>query len=88
MSDIDALVAEIHEMRVEQRETHDAVIAIETTLRVQCPNNERRIGELERRSRNGAPSRENGRKDVLRFWGTLAVALASMATAILAIVKG
>ncbi len=56
MSDIEALTQEIHELRAEQRQTRDAVIDLRAGLRQRCPNNERRIGEVERRLRNGGVS--------------------------------
>ena len=85
MSDINELATEIHEMRVEQRATHDAVIEIQTTLKVQCPNNERRISNLERKSRNGnGPSVRSAWADP-RFLTVALMAIAALATALAAI---
>jgi len=51
--DLRELVDEMKEMREEQRQTRDAVIDLRAGLRQRCPNNERRIEQLEKRPRNG-----------------------------------
>jgi len=53
-------------------------------LRQRCPNNERRIEQLER---NRNSSRRNGWIDP-KFWTTAIIALGALATAIAAIVGG
>lgn len=85
MSDLETLTDEIRELRIEQRQTHDAVIAIQTTLKVQCPNNERRIGELERKCRNGNRASPRSAWVDPKFLTVALMAIAALATALAAI---
>ncbi len=84
MSDeIRALAAEIHELSVEQRKTHDAVLELRAGLRQRCPNNERRIGEVEKKVRNGNGGSRSWADP--KFLTTALIAVAALATAIAAI---
>lgn len=68
---IDELISSHNEMKVE-------FALLTGELKGRCPTNERRIARLEDKRQNSSSS--NGRK----FWASLAVALAALATAIAA----
>jgi len=55
-----------------------AFARLSARLEERCPDNERRIEALEKRPANGA-------LDARKFWVTIAIALAALATAIAAI---
>jgi len=80
MSEIDALAQEIHELRAEQRQTRDAVLTLQAGLDQRCPNNERRIGDVERRLRNGNGGAGISVKALLAALAAITVLAGALAT--------
>jgi len=81
-TEIRDLIEEVKGLGREQRETHDAVLQLKAGLEQRCPNNERRIGEIERKVRNG-----NGSRSWVdpKFLTVALMAIAALATALAAI---
>jgi len=85
MSDLETLTDEIRELRREQRETREEVVQLSATLSERCPNNERRIGNLERNCRNGNRASTRSTWVDPKFLTVTLMAIAALATAIAAI---
>jgi hypothetical protein len=86
-ADIQNVLDEVRELRDEQRATRDLVIELNATLKQRCPNNERRLGELERKCRNGNGASPTGiaalgLKTILALVGVIATLATIVSTLI------